>query len=418
MNENLINPKTSARLLPNRSRANFFTAARRSFVGLVLASMLITVSNNELASELNCTEKSWPLWDNFKTYFVQNDGRIVVENIEPFRSFSEGQSYAMFFALVANDQSTFEKIWHWSLENLAGGNISKTLPSWVWGKADNGAWTTLDKNSASDADLWFAYDLLEAGRLWNRPDYTRDGQLLLANIERSEIATLPKFGKMLLPGPFGFSSPNNLWRLNPSYMPIPVLRRLAAENPQGPWTEIAQNTYRMISETSTKGFAADWVQYQSGFIPDSEKSDRGSYDSIRVYLWAGITSPNDHLAAPILRKLGGMAKATAAMGAPPEIVNTATGQTSLNPGPLSFSASLLPYFAANKQTDLLNKQLIRVKTMQADSFLPQPVAVQSLPYYDYVLSLFGLGWIEGRYRLASNGNIYLPSERLCARATP
>ena len=85
---------------------------------------------------------------------------------------------------------------------------------------------------------------------------------------------------------------------------------------------------------------------------------------------------------------------------------------------MGFSASLLPYLAAIKQTELLNKQLIRVKSMLVDSFLPQPVAVQSLPYYDYVLSLFGLGWLEGRYRLASNGNIYLPSEKLCARATP
>ena len=212
----------------------FFTAARRGLVGLILASMLIKVSDNELVSGLNCSEISWPLWKNFKTHFIQSDGRVLAENVAPFRSFSEGQSYAMFFALVANDQPTFESIWKWSTFNLAKNNIGTTLPAWVWGQNQSGSWAIIDRNPASDADLWFAYDLLEAGRLWNKPEYTKDGQKLLANIERWEIANLPNFGKMLLPGPIGFSSSDNSWRINPSYMPIPVLRRLATENPKGP----------------------------------------------------------------------------------------------------------------------------------------------------------------------------------------
>ena len=30
----------------------------------------------------------------------------------------------------------------------------------------------LDPNSASDADVWMAYSLVEAGRLWKIPCYT------------------------------------------------------------------------------------------------------------------------------------------------------------------------------------------------------------------------------------------------------
>jgi endoglucanase len=32
-------------------------------------------------------------------------------------------------------------------------------------------WAVIDTNSASDADIWIAWSLLEAGRLWKHPDY-------------------------------------------------------------------------------------------------------------------------------------------------------------------------------------------------------------------------------------------------------
>ena len=99
-----------------------------------------------------------------------------------------------------------------------------------------------DANAASDADLWLAYDLLEAARLWGRKDYAVRGQALLARIENEEIADLPGLGKMLLPGPMGFTLPGGISRLNASYLPPPVLRRLAMAGRTAVWHDVARNT--------------------------------------------------------------------------------------------------------------------------------------------------------------------------------
>jgi endo-1,4-beta-D-glucanase Y len=39
-----------------------------------------------------------------------------------------------------------------------------------------------------DSDLWIAWALLEAGRLWQTPQYTEVGKALLARIADEEVA--------------------------------------------------------------------------------------------------------------------------------------------------------------------------------------------------------------------------------------
>ncbi len=279
----------------------------------------------------------------------------------------------------------------------------------------------LDANSASDADLWFVYALLEAGRLWRQPAYTRDALALLAQVEAGEIADLPGLGSMLLPAPQGFVQPG-LWRLNPSYLPPPVLRRLAQASAQGPWNAVAANTLRLIQATAPKGYAADWVAYrgrpaQPGsaarvghYENDPVQGAKGSYDAIRIYLWAGITPPDDPVARPLLAALSGMATSVAADGAPPESVDVDSGQTR-GRGPFGFSAALLPYFEARGQDDLLQGQLRRVRTAWAASL--QAAASRQPPYYDFVLSLFGTGWFDQRYRFGKTGRVSLEWEKKC-----
>ena len=113
----------------------------------------------------------------------------------------------MFFALVANDRATFERLLDWTRANLAGGQFDAQnvrLPAWQWGRKPDGSFGVLDPNSASDSDLWIAYDLLQAGRLWKEPAYTKLGQALAAQIVKQEVVDLPGLGPMLLPGPQGF----------------------------------------------------------------------------------------------------------------------------------------------------------------------------------------------------------------------
>ncbi|RXN86639.1 cellulase [Achromobacter aloeverae] len=399
-------------------------ALRRAAAWLVLALAAPVAAQAAPAAQApTCAPPAWSRWDAFKQHYVQKDGRVLDASTPRQHSSSEGMSYGMFFALVADDRETFDRLWHWSVDNLAGGDISKHLPAWFWGLRDDGTWGVIDANSASDADLWFIYALLEAARVWHRPDYERDGKALLALVETREVAEFGGpggFGAMLLPGADGFVQPNQ-WRANPSYLPMPVLRRLAQASPQGPWNKIADNTLRLIQQSSPRGYAADWVAYDvdkdgvGKFGPDPAKGAVGSYDAVRTYMWAGMTAVDDPLAKPMMQALGGLAQATAQNGVPPEKVDVHTGALS-GTGPFGFSAALLPYLQASGQQELLESQLGRVRYAWYASLAPAQVARHQPPYYDYVLSMFGTAWLDGRYRFRRTGQIQLEWEKSCPHA--
>ena len=139
---------------------------RRLCLGGMAVAMLGVKS---AGAKSDCAPDAWPLWRAFTTRFIQPDGRVLDASTPQRHSSSEGQSYGMFFALLANDRARFESLWRWSIDNLFGGTLKGRLPAWWWGRAPDGSWRVLDGNSASDADLWFVYALAEAARLWNQP---------------------------------------------------------------------------------------------------------------------------------------------------------------------------------------------------------------------------------------------------------
>jgi endo-1,4-beta-D-glucanase Y len=348
-------------------------------------------------------------WTSYRTFverFVQADGRVIDYSTPTQQTTSEGQSYGLFFALVANDRATFDRLLAWTRTNLAGNQFdaqNARLPAWQWGRKPDGSFGVLDPNSASDSDLWIAYDLLQAGRLWHDTSYTQLGEALAAQVVSHELTTLPGVGPMLLPGAQGFVTAG-LTRLNPSYLPLPVLRGLAHEMPNGPWNKLADSAYQLVKSTAPQGFAPDWAAWQNGqFVVDPKNGDVGSYDAIRVYLWAGLAASGDPLAKPWLAALGGMRAKVAQTGFPPEKVSSITGAAS-GEGPLSYWGALAPYFKSLGDDHGLG--LAREHLAALDANLPghEPV------YYDRVLGLFGTGFIDGRYRFDEAGRL-VPSWR-------
>ena len=370
-----------------------------------------------MAQDACSAATAWPLWEQFVQRFVQADGRVIDYATAQQHSTSEGQSYAMFFALVARDRARFDRLWTWSVANLAGGDIAARLPAWQWGRLPDGRWGVIDPNPASDANLWFAYALAEAGRIWREPRYTAQAQALLAHVAVEEVADLPGLGPTLLPAAQGFAlrgAESRTWRLNPSYLPVPLLRAFERLDPQGPWKAVGASWQRVLEGTTPKGFAADWVAYEvpegaarGSFVRDPQKGAVGSYDAIRTYLWAGMTPRGDALAPVLRRQLGGMAAALRTTAVPPEKVDTTTGQTE-GQGPAGFSAALLPYLRTLGATASLKAQQERVRTL----LLEAPPGGQ-LPYYDQVLGLFGTGWMEQRYQFLPSGRLQLRWEKAC-----
>ncbi len=354
---------------------------------------------------------AWPQFDHFAEKFVSPEGRVV-EHTAGDRTTSEGQAYALFFALVANDRPLFARLLDWTVKNLAHGELATTLPAWEWGKDPHAHWTVLDRSAASDADLWLGYTLLEAARLWREPSYGVLGRALLANVLRQEVASLTQLGPMVLPGPSGFVvTRDRRWRLNPSYVPVQIARRLEALGVPGPWDELPATTLRMIRATSPSGFVPDWVVWdaQSGFGVDPIGGPVGSYDAIRVYLWAAMLDASEPLRAAFMKATHGVLDAARHDGVIPEKVDVETGDNFGGTTPPGFTA--VGMVVARAAGDADTTATVR-KKLDADGnddglyLLPGDVP----RYYDQVLSLFALGFAEGRFHFGADGALQLAWE--------
>ncbi|HEY6374329.1 MAG TPA: cellulose synthase complex periplasmic endoglucanase BcsZ, partial [Edaphobacter sp.] len=222
--------------------------------------------------EVGCrAQQPWPLWESYTRRMIDSQGRVIDHSAQD-RTTSEGQSYAMFFALVDNDRPRFDKLLNWTEVNLAGGDLTQRLPAWSWGKSPDGSWKILDQNPAADADLWIAYSLLEAGRLWREPRYDQLGTRMLVRIAQQEVVYIPGLGTTLLSGPVGFHPDANIWLLNPSYFPPPVLARFAQAMPSGPWGAVLDSLQPILDQGSGAGFAMDWVSAGSVIQPSVSPS--------------------------------------------------------------------------------------------------------------------------------------------------
>lgn len=356
---------------------------------------------------------SWPAWSAFGDRFLGDGARIIDASSPRAQSVSEAQAYALFFCLVANDRPRFERLLRWTEDNLARGDLTLRLPAWLWGRRDDGSWGVIDENSASDADLWLAYTLGEAGRLWQERRFVALSSVLAERVVREETALLPGLGRTLLPGARGFAVQPGRWRLNPSYAPPFLMRWFASRSGDARWYELLQSSLRLLRESAPLGYAPDWALYRAGagqqadgghFERDTLAPEQriGSYDAIRVYLWLGMTAPEDPARAALLRHFLPMAERVERDGAPPEAIDALDGSGRGN-APTGFSAALLPFLASLERAACLRTQELRLQAQ------PAPPAA----YYEQVLCLFGIGWREQRYAFAADGSL-LPAWQRCS----
>lgn len=358
-----------------------------------------------------CKQNSWPLWNAYAARFIDGQGRVFDPKGDQHTT-SEGEAYALFFSLAANDRVHFDKILSWTQANLAQGDLETHLPAWLWGKNKDGQWKALDTNAASDADVWMAYTLVEAGRLWKNPVYGNLGRKMMALIAKNEVADLPGFGPMLLPGPTGFQH-DKAYVLNPSYLPNFIFERFGTIDPGGPWKQIASNIPRLLAQSARHGFAMDWVEYfpGDGFYPVAEQQPGvkpgkdgpgGGYDAIRVYLWAGMQSSKGRERTDLVNTVPAMSGYLANHDAPPEKVSD-RGIPGAEAGPVGFSAAVLPYLSAFPgHSSVSAQQMIRMSVMKDAA---TGLYGKDLAYYDQNLALFATGFVDGRFQFGQQGEL-------------
>ena len=341
--------------------------------------------------------QSWPAWEGFKSAFVSEDGRVIDRSQEDLRTVSEGQSYALFFALVAQDQKTFDAILEWTENNLSAGDMGKQLPAWIWGKQGD-SWGVIDANSASDADLWIAYALLEASRVWCHTPYADKARALGELILNKESMEVSGLGLSLLPGHTGFVLNNGAVKLNPSYVPPFMMARFAnAWADDTRWSQIYLASQQLLLETGKTGSYPDWVLYNNGAMSLPEDEQRGDYDAIRTYLCIAMTSKNDPTVAALLKQLSPMAALLLKRQNMPEWFEPMNGKFSGERGPAGFQAAMAPFLQTIGMPELAKKfHAQSLKTSNQEAWL-------KYGYYNGALSLFGQGYMDGLYRFNTLG---------------
>jgi endoglucanase len=186
-----------------------------------------------------------------------------------------------------------------------------------------------------------------------------------------------------------------------------VIRGLARQSKNPAWTEILRSSERILLDSAPQGFAPDWIEFTAdGFVRDRSSHDIGSFDAIRVYLWAGMLPASDPARDSLATAFKPMLNSLEERGTPPETIDTQSVEMH-GEGPPGFSAALLPMLANARMSAAL--QTHRQRAAEA--------ALQNNHnYYSDVLSLLGLGWLEQRYRFNRMG--LLSVRWIPARARP
>ena len=257
----------------------------------------------------------WPGWQQYKQYYISPQGRVIDPSSPNKITTSEGQSYGLFFARWPTTGRPSIGCWL-GRRTTRRRAISAPVCPRLWGESDDKQWKVLDANSASDADLWIAYNLLEAGRLWKSRRYqTRDAAAATHRPRGS--------GRHSRPGPDAVAGQSRV-RGGRSLAAEPQLPAAAAAGAfcgaERPVARDAPVNQRLWLDTAPHGFSPDWVVWRvgAGWQPDTVKPNVGSYDAIRVYLWAGMLADDDEHKAALLERFQPMAQLTAKQGVPPE----------------------------------------------------------------------------------------------------
>lgn len=227
-------------------------------------------------------------WKQFKESFIASDGRVV-DTAQGGISHSEGQGYAMLFAVNYDDRATFAQLWGWTRSHLQ--IRGDRLLSWRWSPESG----VTDENNASDADLIAAWALLRAFNKWHVPEYL-DASRKIAQDIRAQLARKTDHGLILLPGVEGFDKPEGD-AINLSYWVFPALDEIGQADPSPEWKELADNGMAILkfAHFGRWGLPPDWLTLKGTSVPDDGISDRFGYNALRIplyLLWTRRESPD------------------------------------------------------------------------------------------------------------------------------
>lgn len=195
-------------------------------------------------------------WDNYLQRFFK-EGRIVDTGNHNI-SHTEGQGYAMLFAVEANDETTFTQLWQWTQETLQRPD---NLFSWQYTPCpSNDRQCISDPNNASDGEILIAWALLRAADKWSDDSYQQAALLIINAIEQKLLVTYQQ-DVMILPGEYGFNQNAGEMQVNLSYWIFPALERFYQQTGNSIWTKTIDSGLALMlsARFGASQLNPDWV---------------------------------------------------------------------------------------------------------------------------------------------------------------
>src|ERR1700739_24748 len=192
------------------------------------------------------------------------------------------------------------------------------------------------------------------------------------------------------------------YRLNASYVPLQLILGLNHFMPDGPWEKAAATVSMIVSNSAPHGFVSDWTEFKTDTGLQVSPTI-GSFDAIRVYLWAGMLNSSTKGRDALLQSLSGILNYLHANDIPPAKVRP-DGTVEDPKGPVGFSAALIPFAEALHEEQIVDQQMSLVR-----SELKPPTGLLGAPpkYYDQNLALFGLGFAQRQFWFDPKGGLRL-----------
>lgn len=224
-------------------------------------------------------------WEYFKQRFITPEGRVI-DDANHDVSHSEGQGYGLILAEGLDDLETFERLWNWTDKNLSCR--VDHLFAWRWVPNEG----VLDKNNATDGDLFIAWALSLAATKWQRPLWQERAAQIARDI-RTKLCIESNQGILLLPGMLGFRKKEGVV-INLSYWVFPAFEELHKIDPSPQWKRLADNGVALIRKArfSEHRLPPDWLLVTKSKVEVArEMSADYGYNAVRVPLylaWARV----------------------------------------------------------------------------------------------------------------------------------
>lgn len=254
-----------------------------AFVSLALCATTSALSAESAGNPSPVCEKIDAIdWANFKSHYVSSEGRVIDTGNHGI-SHSEGQGYALLFAVANNDRQAFDKIWHWTDKNLSRDNMR--LFSWRYDPVETPP--VADANNATDGDIAIAWALMRASERWGFAPYELTSQEIRHEIVKKLVRRVAGY-TLLLPGLEGFEK-DGATTINLSYLIFPAFEAFARAEPDCPWSDLYKDGVSLVARARFGAYhlPPDWLRLTSeGAVSVAPgKPARFGFDAIRVPLY-------------------------------------------------------------------------------------------------------------------------------------